>query len=63
MGKPPSRFCSALYEQQRQQSAGGGEAPGAGFGGGDSAGTQAGAQGNGPDDVVDAEIIDEDNKK
>ncbi|WP_327007277.1 molecular chaperone DnaK [Dactylosporangium sp. NBC_01737] len=54
---------SALYEQQRQQSAGGGEAPGAGFGGGDSAGTQAGAQGNGPDDVVDAEIIDEDNKK
>ena len=51
---------SALYEQQRQQSAGG-EAPGAGFGGGDSAGTQA--QGNGPDDVVDAEIIDEDNKK
>ncbi|MEV0131229.1 molecular chaperone DnaK [Dactylosporangium sp. NPDC050688] len=51
---------SALYEQQRQQSATG-EAPGAGFGGGDSAGTQA--QGNGPDDVVDAEIIDEDNKK
>ncbi|MDG6101315.1 molecular chaperone DnaK [Dactylosporangium aurantiacum] len=51
---------SALYEQQRQQSAAG-EAPGAGFGGGDSAGAQA--QGNGPDDVVDAEIIDEDNKK
>ncbi len=51
---------SALYEQQRQQSAAG-EAPGAGFGGGDSAGTNA--QGNGPDDVVDAEIIDEDNKK
>jgi molecular chaperone DnaK len=52
---------SALYEQQRQQSAGG-EAPGAGFGG-DTAGAQAGAAGNGPDDVVDAEIIDEDNKK
>ncbi|MEV0560708.1 molecular chaperone DnaK [Dactylosporangium sp. NPDC050588] len=52
---------SALYEQQRQQSAGG-EAPGAGFGGGDTAGT-AGNAGNGPDDVVDAEIIDEGDKK
>ncbi|GAA1502507.1 molecular chaperone DnaK [Dactylosporangium maewongense] len=52
---------SALYEQQRQQSAGG-EAPGAGFGGGDTAGT-AGTAGNGPDDVVDAEIIDEGDKK
>ncbi|MFF5231127.1 molecular chaperone DnaK [Dactylosporangium sp. NPDC000521] len=53
---------SALYEQQRQQSAGG-DAPGAGFGGGDSAGAQAGTAGNGPDDVVDAEIIDEGDKK
>ncbi|GAA2330973.1 molecular chaperone DnaK [Dactylosporangium salmoneum] len=48
---------SALYEQQRQQSAG--DASGA-TGGAGSTGAQAG---NGPDDVVDAEIIDEDNKK
>jgi molecular chaperone DnaK len=50
---------SALYEQQRQQSAGdaGGAAGGAG-------GAGAGATGgSGPEDVVDAEIIDEDNKK
>ncbi|WP_432833406.1 molecular chaperone DnaK [Dactylosporangium sp. CA-092794] len=47
---------SALYEQQRQQAAG--DASGA------TGGTSAGAQaGSGPEDVVDAEIIDEDNKK
>jgi molecular chaperone DnaK len=50
---------SALYEQQRQQAAGdAGGATGAAGG----AGTGA-TSGNGPDDVVDAEIIDEDNKK
>ncbi|MFG2038686.1 molecular chaperone DnaK [Dactylosporangium sp. NPDC048998] len=50
---------SALYEQQRQQA--GGDAGGATGG---ASGAGAGAQaGNGPDDVVDAEIIDEDNKK
>ncbi|MEV6932119.1 molecular chaperone DnaK [Dactylosporangium sp. NPDC051485] len=48
---------SALYEQQRQQAAG--DASGA-TGGAGSTGAKAG---NGPDDVVDAEIIDEDNKK
>ncbi|WP_433081778.1 molecular chaperone DnaK [Dactylosporangium sp. CA-052675] len=52
---------SALYEQQRQQAAGdasgaAGDAPG-------GAGATGAAGGNGPDDVVDAEIIDEDNKK
>ncbi|MET7398144.1 molecular chaperone DnaK [Dactylosporangium sp. NPDC005572] len=51
---------SALYEQQRQQQAPGGDAPGAGAAGASAGGTTAG---NGPDDVVDAEIIDEDNKK
>ncbi|GGM10405.1 molecular chaperone DnaK [Dactylosporangium sucinum] len=50
---------SALYEQQRQQQApGGADNPGAA--GASAGGTTAG---NGPDDVVDAEIIDEDNKK
>ncbi|GAA0724722.1 molecular chaperone DnaK [Dactylosporangium roseum] len=48
---------SALYEQQRQQAAAGGDAAGAGAQGGPQAGKP------GPDDVVDAEIIDEDNKK
>ncbi|MEV8514931.1 molecular chaperone DnaK [Dactylosporangium sp. NPDC051484] len=48
---------SALYEQQRQQ-----QAPG--DAGGATGGASTGAKaGNGPDDVVDAEIIDEDNKK
>jgi molecular chaperone DnaK len=54
---------SALYNQQ--QAAAGGEAgPGAGFTG--DPGAQPGAAGatpGGADDVVDAEIIDEDNKK
>ncbi|MGI5246255.1 molecular chaperone DnaK [Dactylosporangium sp. CA-139066] len=51
---------SALYEQQRQQAAGdAGGATGAAGG----AGTGANPGGNGPEDVVDAEIIDEDNKK
>ncbi|GAA2586976.1 molecular chaperone DnaK [Dactylosporangium fulvum] len=48
---------SALYEQQRQQAAAGGDTAGAGAQGGPQAGKP------GPDDVVDAEIIDEDNKK
>ncbi|WP_433611897.1 molecular chaperone DnaK [Dactylosporangium sp. CA-139114] len=51
---------SALYEQQRQQAAG--DASGAGDAPG-GAGATGAAGGNGPDDVVDAEIIDEDNKK
>jgi molecular chaperone DnaK len=53
---------SALYEQQRQQSAGD-SAGAAGAAGAGTAGPQAGTAGAGPDDVVDAEIIDEDNKK
>jgi molecular chaperone DnaK len=51
---------SALYEQQRQQSAG--DAGGAGGAGAGGAGAGA-TGGSGPEDVVDAEIIDEDNKK
>ncbi|MER7002973.1 molecular chaperone DnaK [Dactylosporangium sp. NPDC000555] len=48
---------SALYEQQRQQQA-------TGDAGSATGGASTGAKaGNGPDDVVDAEIIDEDNKK
>ncbi|HEX7743757.1 MAG TPA: molecular chaperone DnaK [Micromonosporaceae bacterium] len=49
---------SQLYAQQAQQGAPGAE-PGAGAGTG--AGT--GSTGGGPDDVVDAEIVDEDDKK
>ncbi|MER7276833.1 molecular chaperone DnaK [Dactylosporangium sp. NPDC000244] len=52
---------SALYEQQRQQSAG--DASGAAGGAPGGAGATGAAGGNGPEDVVDAEIIDEDNKK
>ncbi|WP_433054011.1 molecular chaperone DnaK [Dactylosporangium sp. CS-033363] len=54
---------SALYEQQRQQAAG--DAAGATGGATGGPGATGGAQpgGNGPEDVVDAEIIDEDNKK
>ncbi|WP_432982457.1 molecular chaperone DnaK [Dactylosporangium sp. CA-233914] len=49
---------SALYEQQRQQAAG--DASGAA---GAAGGTTGAGSASGPDDVVDAEIIDEDNKK
>ncbi|MEU7865715.1 molecular chaperone DnaK [Dactylosporangium sp. NPDC049140] len=52
---------SALYEQQRQQTAD--DAAGATGGATGAGATGAQAGGNGPDDVVDAEIIDEDNKK
>nr|BFE64377.1 molecular chaperone DnaK [Dactylosporangium thailandense] len=52
---------SALYEQQRQQAAG--DASGAAGGAPGGAGATGAAGGNGPEDVVDAEIIDEDNKK
>ncbi|WP_433212312.1 molecular chaperone DnaK [Dactylosporangium sp. CS-047395] len=53
---------SALYEQQRQQAAGDAAgATGGATGGPGATGAQPG--GNGPEDVVDAEIIDEDNKK
>ncbi|NES26016.1 molecular chaperone DnaK [Micromonospora terminaliae] len=48
---------SLLYSQQQGEQAGPGEAgPGAGAGG------PGGAQAGGPDDVVDAEIVDEDKK-
>ncbi|MGY0007305.1 molecular chaperone DnaK [Micromonospora sp. I033] len=50
---------SLLYSQQQGEQAGPGEAgPGAGAG----AGATGGAQAGGPDDVVDAEIVDEDKK-
>jgi molecular chaperone DnaK len=53
---------SALYEQQRQQAAD--DATGAAGGATGSAGATGAQAGNGsPEDVVDAEIIDEDNKK
>src|SRR4051812_46416643 len=53
---------SALYEQQRQQAAD--DATGAAGGATGNAGATGAQAGNGsPEDVVDAEIIDEDNKK
>ncbi|GAA3280548.1 molecular chaperone DnaK [Dactylosporangium vinaceum] len=54
---------SALYEQQRQDAAGdaAGATAGGAAGGPGATGAQAGN--GGPEDVVDAEIIDEDNKK
>ncbi|GAA3449305.1 molecular chaperone DnaK [Dactylosporangium matsuzakiense] len=54
---------SALYEQQRQDAAGdaAGATAGGAAGGPGATGAQAGN--SGPEDVVDAEIIDEDNKK
>ncbi|MCI4063554.1 molecular chaperone DnaK [Micromonospora sp. R77] len=48
---------SLLYSQQAEQ---GGEQPGAA---GPGAGATGGPQAGGPDDVVDAEIVDEDGKK
>jgi molecular chaperone DnaK len=52
---------SALYNQQ--QAAGGAGGPGAGDGAQPGPGTTAGTASAGQEDVVDAEIIDEDNKK
>jgi molecular chaperone DnaK len=49
---------SQLYAQQAQQGA-----PGAGAGAGTATGTGSGSTGGGPEDVVDAEIVDEDDKK
>ncbi|MET8906138.1 molecular chaperone DnaK [Micromonospora sp. NPDC004551] len=52
---------SLLYSQQQgEQAAPGAAGPGAGAGAG--AGAPGGAQAGGPDDVVDAEIVDEDKK-
>ena len=52
---------SALYAQSQQAAAGGAdEAPGAGAPGG---GATGGATAGKPDDVVDAEIVDEDDKR
>ncbi len=58
---------SLLYNQQGEQAgeagAGGAQAGGAQAGGAQAGGAQAGgAQAGGPDDVVDAEIVDEDKK-
>ncbi|HEX8630111.1 MAG TPA: molecular chaperone DnaK [Catenuloplanes sp.] len=61
---------SLLYAQQSEQ-AGAGDGTGAGFPGGDGTGGAPGGAGtagggsaaSGADDVVDAEIVDEDNKK
>jgi molecular chaperone DnaK len=54
---------SALYDQQRQQSAGDAAGAAGAAGGAPGAGAQPGAAGAGQEDVVDAEIIDEDDKK
>jgi molecular chaperone DnaK len=57
---------SLLYAQQQQGEQPGGAGPGAGpSAGGAGAGAGAGSTGatGGPDDVVDAEIVDEDDKK
>ncbi|SFC74633.1 molecular chaperone DnaK, partial [Micromonospora sediminimaris] len=54
---------SLLYAQQAEQSQAGGEAgPGAAGGADATGGAQAGGARPGADDVVDAEIVDEDKK-
>jgi molecular chaperone DnaK len=53
---------SALYNQAQQSAAPGADA-GAGAAGGQPGPGAAGAAHDGPEDVVDAEIIDEDDKK